>query len=241
MDSQGGIGGGPSRRITRSWYPGGKACTRRTTGIEAAASCSRGTSWLGTNVGYWGRVDTQGEFKASLGFLEPMHPSRFPWRSLCFAIRRILPLSVAALVGAVTALAWQSFVIRPAQPLAGRPILPAPAVQGLAAVRTGNGAERPPADLPPISGSTPALAVPAPTWPTQEAPIGSAPKLAASPAKAEVERSASARPNDRLALPYRTRSPALKVNPARAARPAVTHARLRQASDPDAILPPDFK
>ena len=38
MDSQPGIGRGPNKRITRSWYPGGQACTNRTTRLEAAAA-----------------------------------------------------------------------------------------------------------------------------------------------------------------------------------------------------------
>jgi hypothetical protein len=240
MDSQPGIGGGPNKRITRSWYPGGQASTRRTTRPEAAAPSSNGTSGLGADVGYWGRVDSQGEFKENSGFLEPSHPSRFPWRSLFVAVRRILPLSAAALVGAVTALAWQSFLVRPAQTPAGRPIPPVPAAQGVAAVRTTNATERPPADLSPVRGSAPAPAIPAPARPVQPPLLGSAPPLPESPSSSEVERSPSARPINRPALLGRPRSPAVKVNPVRAARPTVTPAHRGQASDPDAILRPTF-
>ena len=121
MDSQRRIGRGPSNRITRSWYPGGRARTYRGTGVEAEVTRSRGTSGLGTDVGYWGRVDSQGEFDEDAGFLEPH--SGFPWRPVVSAVRRIVPLCAAALVGAVTALAWQSFLVRPTPPPVAQPAL----------------------------------------------------------------------------------------------------------------------
>ncbi len=210
MDSKPGKGGGPSKRITRSWYPGGQACTSRTAGLEAAAPCSNGTSGLGTDVGYWGRVDSQGEFEENSGFSKTFHPSRFPWRSLFVTVQRILPLSAAALVGAVTALAWQSFVFRPAQTFSGRPTLPVPAAQCATAVRSVNPTERLPADLPLVRGSAPALAVPGPARTAQQALLG------------------------------RPRSPAVKVSPVRAAKPAVTPAHRGQMIDPDGVLPPTF-
>jgi hypothetical protein len=210
MDSQPGIGGGPNKRITRSWYPGGQACTNRTTKLEAATPCSSGTSGLGADVGYWGRVNTQGEFEEDSGFPEPSHASRFPWRSLFVAIRRILPLSAAALVGAVTALAWQSFVFRPAQPPAGRPTLPVPAAQAAAPARTSTATERPPADPPPVRESAPALAVPARARPAPQMLLG------------------------------RPRTPSAKVNPVRVTRPVVAPAHRGPSGDPDAILAPTF-
>ena len=240
MDSQPGIGGGPSKRITRSWYPGGQACNPRTTRLEATAPSSGGTSGPGTDVGYWGRVDSQGTFEENSGFLAPSYPSRFPWRSLFAAVGRILPLGAAALVGAVTALAWQSYLVRPAQTPAGRPALSVPATQGGATVRTTNAAEIPAIVLPPVRGSAPALAVPAPAQPARQALLGSPPPPPASRALSEVERSPSARPSDRHAFPGKPRASAVKVNPVRAARTAVTPTRRDQASDPDAILRPTF-
>jgi hypothetical protein len=240
MDSQSGSGGGPSKRITRSWYPGGQACTRRTTGLQVAAPCSSRTSGLGTDVGYWGRVDSRGEFEENSGFLETFHPHRFPWRSLLAAVRRILPLGAAALVGAVTALAWQSFVFRPARTSAGQPTLTVPAAQGVAAVPTSNASERPSAELPLVPRSAPALALPGPARPAQQALLGAAPPLPASRASSEVGRSPSARPIDHQVLLGRPRSPAVKVNPVRAARPAVTRSNRGPMSDPDGVLPPSF-
>ena len=239
MDSQPGIGGGPNKRITLSWYPGGQDCTRRTTKPEVPASCSSGISGLGTDVGYWGRVNSQGEFEESSGFLAPLRPSRLPWRALFVAVRRILPLSAAAFVGAVTALAWQSYMVRPPQIPAGRPTLPVPAAQGVAPVRTASAMESP--DLSPIRGSAPALAAPSPARPAQQALPGSAPALPASRATSEVERLPSARPMVRQALLGKTRAPpAVKANPVRAARPALTPAYRGLPSDPDAILQPTF-
>ena len=121
MDSQRRIGRGPSNRITRSWYPSGRARTCRGAGVETEVTRSRGTSGLGTDVGYWGRVDSGGDFEEGSGFLEPH--SRFSWRPVVSAVRRIVPLCAAALVGAVTALAWQSFLVRPTPPPVAQPTL----------------------------------------------------------------------------------------------------------------------
>jgi hypothetical protein len=202
MDSRSGIGGMPSKRITRSWYPGGRECPRSPT--------SRGTSNLGTDVGYWGRVDSRGEFEDDSGFLEPTTPSRIPWRPLFVAVRRIVPLVVAALVGAVTALAWQSFVIRPAPVVS--PALAVPAAQSV---------------VPAQAIPAPAPAVPVPAPPTL---LGSAPASSSA-----VERSPSAVANDHPPLLGKPRTAAVKVDRVRAAKRAVPRA---QDSDPDAILQP---
>jgi len=210
MDSQPGTGDEPNKRITRSWYPSGQACARRATGLTAATPCLHGSSGPGNHAGYWGRVNTRGEFEEDSGFLAPFHPSFFPWRSLFLAVRRILPLSAAALVGAVTALAWQSFLVRPPQPPAGPRTLSVPAAHALAPVRTSKEAQRPPADLPPARTSIGALAIPAPARPAVQALLGKPP------------------------------APAAKVKPLRAPRPAVTPAHRGQVIDPDAVLQPSF-
>lgn len=124
MDSQRRTGRGSSNRITRSWYPGDHPRSRRGSAGEDQAARSRGTSGLGTHVGQRGRLDSQGELDAGAGFLEPQSP--FRWRPVIWAVRRLLPLCAAALVGAVTALAWQSFLVRPLPPPATAPALPAP-------------------------------------------------------------------------------------------------------------------
>ena len=89
MDSQRRLGRGPSNRITRSWYPGGRAGSRRSREGEALLSRSRGTSGLGTDVGYWGRVDSQGDFEEGTGFLVPFRSPGRAWRSLV-AVKMIM-------------------------------------------------------------------------------------------------------------------------------------------------------
>lgn len=220
MDSQLGIGDGPNKRITLRWYPGGQACTRRAIGLTAATPCSSGTSGLGRDVGYWGRVNTRGEFEENSGFLQPFHTSRFPWHSLLLAVWRILPFAAAALVGAVTALAWQSFLVRPAPPPASRPTLSASAAQVVAPARVPNEAQSPPAHLSPVRLNAGSLA-------------GSV------NAGSLTGGSAPARPTPQVLL-RKPRAPAAKVSPVRTPRPAVTPAHRGPAIDPDAVLPPTF-
>jgi len=248
MDSQPGISREASKRITRSWYPGGRA--RRTTDSETAATPSRDTSGLGTEVGYWGRVDTDGEFEEGSGFLAPFAHAWFPWRWLLSIVRRVLPLSVAALVGAVTALAWQSFMIRPAPSPAARPTLPVPAAQTAPAMGPTNAPESAPASPLPIPAGTSSRAAPATARPAPQPLLGSASSappllgptssVAASRPASVVERTRSARPITRQAVPARLRAPAGRVTPNRAARPAGAPARSGASPDPDAILRPSF-
>jgi hypothetical protein len=245
MDSQRRSGRGPSSRITRSWYPGGRARTRRTPAAQAAETRSRGTRGLGTDVGYWGRVDSEGEFDENAGFLAPLPRFWLSWRSWLSAVRRLLPLCAAALVGAVTALAWQSFLLRPLPSPAAQPVLPAPAASSRTIMHPESGTEK--ATVPAGENAsrpsfrTTVLPPGAPTAPQPAPPLllGSAPPRPAG-ASSAVAQPRSARRSDQQASPARRRSSTVKAPASRATRPTGRPGRPAPSPDPDAILRPSF-
>jgi hypothetical protein len=242
MDTRAGIGGTPSDRKTRSWYPGGQAPTRRSTARAAAAWPGRSVG-PGANVGYWGRVNTQGDFEEGTGFLTPLSPSRFPWRLLFRTVQRILPLGLAALVGAVTALAWQSHMTGPAKGAAPRPASVIPAEHGARSVGTAGATESGTTDLPSVYRQAPTLPTPAAARPAPLLLLGSAPAPSPARPSAVVTGSASARPSasaiDPRPATSTPRPAAVKTKVKRAAR-AVAPTRHVRPADPDAVLPPSF-
>jgi hypothetical protein len=197
----------------------------------------------GTNVGYWGRVTTQGDFEEGSGFLAPLSPSGFPWRLLFLTVQRILPLGLAALVGAVTALAWQSYMTGPAKGAAPRPAAVIPAQHGAKAVGTAGATEPAVAGLPSDSRIAPTLPAPAAARPASPPLLGSAPAPSPACPSAVVTGSASARPSagaiDPRPATSTPRPAAVKTKVKRAAR-AVAPTRHVRPADPDAVLPPSF-
>ncbi len=239
MDSQRSIGNEPGKRITRSWYPGSRGRARRSTGASAAAPPSHGTSALGTEVGYWGRVDSRGDFEEGSGFLAPFE-SRLPWRWLLYAVRRLLPLTVAALVGAVTALAWQSFLLQPTRAPAAGPALPGPAAPPSPAAHATRATENAPAALPRPPAPAPApAAVPADHGAQPAVATPSVPLLGRPPSASTRARFAGEK-DDRRTTPASPRPVVEKANANRTVRARGSATPRGASPDPDAILRPSF-
>ncbi len=60
---------------------------------------------------YWGRINSQGDFEEAPGFPAPRF--QFPWRTLGRGLRGVVPHFSSALVGALSALAFQAILARP--------------------------------------------------------------------------------------------------------------------------------
>ena len=240
MDSHPEIGGEPSKRKTRSWHPASQDRATRETTPRSRPKDSNGRSGLGTEARYWGRVNTLGEFEQASSFPAPPYQFRFPWRLLFATLRRILPLAASAFVGAVTALAWQSFLIGPTTNPGGRLIPPIPAARSMTAVPLKMAVERPPADMPIIHESARPPVAPATALPVVQGGLGAAPSLSTTQAPSASERPQAGRPSGNRAVVAKPRSPAAHANANRAPRPSASPTRAWQPLDSDGVLRPSF-
>jgi hypothetical protein len=199
MNSQPDIG-----RITRPWYPGAEASTRCPAGPCAAAP----------------RRTLEADLLEAAGPGEDRLPgqARLPWHRMSATAQRIWPVGLAALVGALTTLTWQSFASRGAPP---RPATVAaqPATAPIPARPRPLLITPPP---PPVSGQ---VAPPAPTLIPTLTPV------AATPAAVAL---------DPRAIAAKPRGQGAPAGRPRRVRPAATPA-LGQPIDRDAILKPSFR
>jgi len=163
---------------------------------------------------YWGRVNSQGEFEEAPGFPAPRF--QLPWRAIGRAFRGLLPHMSSAVVGALSALAFQAVLARPQAPATQ----PAPTI---------------------IVNPTPVVAPPAAVAPVAAPPAPAAPAVAApAPAAAVVEEPAPVvRPRAAAPRPARLPRPLPIRNTVAPVRPTEKPTSL-PASDPDAILEPSF-
>jgi len=60
---------------------------------------------------YWGRVNSEGAFEEAPGFPEPRY--QFPWRALGRGMRSVVPHLSSAVVGALSALVFQTLLAQP--------------------------------------------------------------------------------------------------------------------------------
>jgi hypothetical protein len=205
MDSQPGLA---SKRITLSWYPGRPAPPRPSANLPATGATG---ARAGNQVGYWGRIDTQGDFEEGSGFLAPGSPSRWPGRVLLQTVRRTLPLALAALVGAVTALAWQSHL------------------QGAGKLAPVRAAAPAAANVTPARAPSSSPPEPLPAAHPQALPAPPAARPATQPLLGAPTVVAPARPSASPPRPAKART-----------RPATQRPAGAAAADPDAILQPTF-
>jgi hypothetical protein len=229
VDSQPDIG-----KITRRWYPGVETFARPPTGQQEVAASKPGTLPGGTDAGHWESPQAQGEGDADS--LESFGQSRVPWLTLPVTVQRILPVGMAALVGALTALAWQSFGARPKTMPALRPAQQASAVQPHA--REGRTQGRPLTDQVLVPTSTKPATVPA-TDNGQRMLPGPAAPLPVSPVPAPVTLSWPAVAADQQATQAKARTQGARLNRNHVARPSATPVP-GPSPDPDATLKPSF-
>jgi hypothetical protein len=222
------------KRKTQSWYPGGRVRPGRATPRGAHAAYSIERTGFASQADFWAPSDTADDFEDDPGLGRALHPGR----ALLATLRRVLPLAVAAFVGAVTALAWQSFLAAPAKVPAAQPAMSvAAAPRDIAFPRPVNTADKPAVA---VQVAAPAPAAPTPVRPVQQLSPGPAPAPATASAAAALARPPSPRPLGLRALLDKPRSPAAHPNTSRAPRPAALPARKSQSGDPDAVLMPAF-
>ncbi len=181
----------PDRRTkTRSYS--GRARSRQ----EASTSKGTGKSRFPAVAGYWGRVNSGGDFESAAA--SAVFPARPPRRLPVAGLKWLLPYLGSALVGALTALAVSGVRTAAAPPAATVPaVATTPRIAAPAAV---------PAASPAVATPSPPIAVPL--------PASLAPSGAASTSEPTV---APQRPRARPAsVPSRRRPPPSPAAPVRA-------------------------
>jgi hypothetical protein len=198
---------------SRNWRGEGPERSRNPSGRRSPSGATK--SQFPAEARYWGRVNSQGDFEEAPGFPAPRF--QFPWRALGRALRGLVPNLSSALIGALSALAFQAILAQPT----GTATQPAPTI---------------------IVNPAPVVAAPAVTAPAQvalaPAPVAVVPKpepvVEVAPAITPAPRPRAAAP--RVVRPSRPLPIRNTVAPVHAApKPA----SVRQ-TDPDAILEPSF-
>lgn len=106
----------PPRQVTLLEWPVTPTATRGC--CSAPRPRVSGKSLFPANAGYWGRIDTRGRFVKATQ--DGVFPVRGQWRERAARARRLIPLILAALIGAAVPL----FMLR--APLQPPPIVLAP-------------------------------------------------------------------------------------------------------------------